>query len=152
MNIGDICPFLLRDMGYFSKYLKVYGIPWTPSPFQGLNSKAIHAETWSFTQHGSNCADNQNPDNRAKYYPSLRFAIKLAYTDKDRGSYINLVMAHFPATKLIRHALAISTADSLAMHEKSMAYKDTLSSNGMLSGWGYKTGQTDRQTDSQKET
>ena len=55
------------------------------------------------------------------------------YTDKDRGSYINLVMAHFPATKLKRHALAISTADSLAMHENSMAYKDKLSSNGMLS-------------------
>ena len=28
---GDICQFLFRDMGYFSKYLKEYGIPGTPS-------------------------------------------------------------------------------------------------------------------------
>ena len=32
---GDICQFLFRDMEYFSKYLKGYGILGTP--FRGLN-------------------------------------------------------------------------------------------------------------------
>ena len=36
LNLGDICPFLFRDMGYFSKYLKGYGIPGTP--FLGLDA------------------------------------------------------------------------------------------------------------------
>ena len=31
-EFGDICPFLFRDMGYFSHYLKGYGIPGTPLP------------------------------------------------------------------------------------------------------------------------
>ena len=34
VNLGDICPFLFRDMGYFSNDLKGYGVPGTP--FQGL--------------------------------------------------------------------------------------------------------------------
>ena len=34
VNFGDICQFLFRDTGYFSKYLKGYGIPGTP--FKGL--------------------------------------------------------------------------------------------------------------------
>ena len=29
---GDICQFLFKDMGYFSKYLKGYGILGTPLP------------------------------------------------------------------------------------------------------------------------
>ena len=32
MNFGDIYPFLFRDMGYFSKYLKGYVIPGNPLP------------------------------------------------------------------------------------------------------------------------
>ena len=27
LNLGDICQFIFRDMGYYSKYLKGYGIP-----------------------------------------------------------------------------------------------------------------------------
>ena len=32
VDFGDICQFLFRDMGYFSKYLKGYGILGTPLP------------------------------------------------------------------------------------------------------------------------
>ena len=35
-GFGDICHFSFRDVGYFSKYLKGYGI--LGPPFQGLNS------------------------------------------------------------------------------------------------------------------
>ena len=31
-DFGDICPFISRDMGYFSEYLKEYGIPESPLP------------------------------------------------------------------------------------------------------------------------
>ena len=38
----NICSIPLRDMGYFSKYLKEYGIPGTPlpGPHYGANAKA----------------------------------------------------------------------------------------------------------------
>ena len=42
VNFGDICPFLPMDMGYFSKYLKGYGI--SGSSFQGLEIDALLLE------------------------------------------------------------------------------------------------------------
>ena len=39
--IGDICHISFRDMGYFSKYLKGYGILGTP--LQGLSSGNVIA-------------------------------------------------------------------------------------------------------------
>ena len=41
VNYGDICQFLFRDTGYFSKYLKGYVISGTP--FQGP-IYALHGE------------------------------------------------------------------------------------------------------------
>ena len=36
-DLGDICPFSFRNMGYFTQYLKGYGVPWTP--FLCLNNQ-----------------------------------------------------------------------------------------------------------------
>ena len=49
VNFGDICPFLFRDTGYFSKYLMGYGIAGTP--YRVSLVKTVYVSTTLFSMY-----------------------------------------------------------------------------------------------------